>query len=86
MKDRSGSRWWLSGVGTQMMIASTSGMREKSVVASKLPAHHRGDVAGEDVLDRGLARVQCGDALAVDIEAQDGKADPWKRSARGMPT
>ena len=37
-KERSGSWWLLSGVGTQMMMTSASGMREKSVVAESVPA------------------------------------------------
>ena len=38
MKEISGSRFLFSGVGTQMMTASTSLMRLKSVEAENFPA------------------------------------------------
>ena len=38
MNEMSGSRFLFSGVGTQMMTASTSLTRRKSVEAKKLPA------------------------------------------------
>ena len=38
MKEMSGSRWRVSGVGTQMRMASGSSSREKSAVATKRPS------------------------------------------------
>ena len=55
-KHRSGSRYLLSGVGTQMMSASTSAQREKSVVASKPRFERAADRLAGDALDVAFAR------------------------------
>ena len=47
MNEMSGSRFLLSGVGTQMMMASTSRIRLKSLVAEKVPAFTASATASE---------------------------------------
>ena len=71
MNEMSGSRFLLSGVGTQMITASTSSTREKSVVASRRFALtcSATRLAG-DVFDVAAPLVEGVDLLRVDIESE----------------
>ena len=72
MYEVSGSFISLSGVGTQMAIASHSPAREKSVVASirPLPTQLR-ELLGGNVGDVAAARVDLGGLLVGDVDADD---------------
>ena len=75
IKEISGSRFLFSGVGTQMMTASTSLMRRKSVEAENLPRlHHFRHGLGGNVLDIASAGVQGVDLGRIDVQPQHGHA------------
>ena len=75
MKLRSGSRCLVSGVGTQMMIASASPSRAKSAVAANRPlSRTRGDAGRADVPQIGAAGIEDVDLGLVDVEAERRKA------------
>ena len=61
----------VSGVGTQMMMASGSSSRSKSTVASNPALAHLADRSVGDVPDVALAALEPGDLGRVDVEAQD---------------
>ena len=68
-------RWASSGVGTQMMTASASGRRAKSVVASSFFVRQvLLQLGRRDVLDVALAPVEHRHLAGVDVEAQDAEA------------
>ena len=71
MYEMSGSRFLFSGVGTQMMTASTSRIRLKSLVAEKVPARTASATAfGGDVLDVALALVERVHLGRIHIQSQ----------------
>ena len=68
----SGSRCGVSGVGTQIRIASGSPRRAKSVGGrEEAGARGGGDARGVEVLDVPLAAADGGHLLGVDVEAED---------------
>ncbi len=75
MNEMSGSRFLFSGVGTQMITASTSFTRLKSAEAENRPAFTcSASAGGFDVLDVTLPRVERVDFGLVNVQSQHGDA------------
>ena len=71
----SGSRFLLSGVGTQMMIAVTSRMRLKSLEAEKAPRlYDLSDGFRGNVLDIAFPLVEGIHLRRIDVQSQHGHA------------
>ena len=71
----SGSRWGVSGVGTQMIRTSGSPSRRKSADAARRPADERlGQATPVQMLDVVAAGAEGLDLGRIDVETEDREA------------
>ncbi len=70
----------VSGVGTQMRIASGSFKPIEAVRGLEPRGTHLGDCRVGDLLDVRLPGVELGDLTGVDVEAEDAKTGRGERA------
>ena len=84
MYERSGSRFSVSGVGTQTMTSSQAATSAQSAVARRRPrVDERPERLGGDVLDVGVPGVDPVDARGVRLDAEHGMAGLRERDSKG---
>ena len=84
MYERSGSRFSVSGVGTQTMTSSQPATSDQSAVARRSPCVVEHPERGRrDVLDVRVPGVDAVDATRVGLDAEHGMAGLCERNGKG---